>query len=283
MPFIKRFLPGVVVASIVVVLSLWSNSLVNSSVVELNFMPPRHAVSAEPSSVNDTSVDYTFASTERVTSQLITSNPTSFSNRSFSWTTANAQELPNMKKLISYELENYSDSFLDAIGVRRIILVDNIVNRANQPMLGFADPLRGDIYLNTVEVVGEFSRAITAEQTLHHELAHLLAYTKYSYWFDRDSGWREFSQNHVYGVISGNSEFFPKNGFVSRYSMTSPSEDFAEVFSLMYTNHFMALLKEESKNSYSLSKKVRFVYEVISYADLAQCRATFQIFDQVCD
>ncbi len=270
---------GFFIASIFIALSLWVNSLVNSSVIELDFTQPRAVATTK--SVHSTVVS---AETEVTAEAMVDAAPTTFSNLSYTWSAPKTSEVQKMKALISSELSEYSQQYLNDIGLRKVTLVDNIQNKANQPVLGFSDPLKGEIYLNTVELEGEFSRSMVAEQTVHHEIAHLLAYSEYGYWFDRDSGWQELGGNYSYGEAKTMyKEYFPRDGFVSRYSMTSPGEDFAEIYSLIYTEYFKEKLAAEAKNSELLGSKTKFVYETISGADPAQCRASFSIFDRACD
>jgi len=260
---VRSLLPGLFITSLIVLFGLWLTSLSSFSVVEINAVPQKAIVTtAIPQKVDGITTGNT------QTNQMINSEPKVFTNRSYTWKTPKATEVANMASLISGELTEYSGSYLRDIGLRQIILVDDIQNRAGQPVLGFSDPLAGKIYLNTVELEGEYSRSVIAEQTIHHEVAHFLAYSVYGYWFDRDSGWQQLSQNYSYGDVASNSqEYFPRDGFVSRYSMSSPGEDFAEVYSLIYTEYFKNTLKDEASRSELLSKKLEFVYQTISQVE----------------
>lgn len=277
---VKSLIPGLFVASCMILASLWLSSQVSLSVVEINPTPQKPTVAGTVSAsggatnVRDGGIN-----------EIISSQPTVFANRSYTWKAPKTDEISAMSSLISAELGEYSNSYLNDIGLRQIILVDDIRNRANQPVLGFSDPLAGKIYLNTVELEGEQSRSVVAEQTIHHEIAHFLAYARYGYWFDRDSGWQELDTNYSYGQVATNvsSEYFPRDGFVSRYSMNSPGEDFAEVYSLLYTEYFKQSLSDEANRSQLLERKTRFVYDTIATVDRGQCLASFQAFEFACD
>ncbi len=261
---VKSLVTGMFITSCVVLLSLWMNSLVNSSVVEINFTPQRTATGRVTSPRIDDSAAVTTASS----SVAILTSPRTFSNRSYVWTNPRSDETANMTNLVNRELSEYSAEYLAKIGLNQVILVDDIRNRAGQPVLGFSDPLAGEIYLNTVALEGEYSRATVAEQTIHHEVAHFLAYTVYGYWFDRDSGWKDLDSNYSYGEdVAVSKEYFPRDGFVSRYSMSSPGEDFAETYSLLYTEYFNDALADEASSSELLSKKLEFVYQTISQVE----------------
>lgn len=276
---VRSLLPGLFITSLIVLFGLWLSSLASFSVVEINAVPQKTTVATViPQKVAGITTDNT------QTNQMINSQPKVFANRSYTWKTPKATEVANMTSLVSGELAEYSDSYLNNIGLRQIILVDDIQNRARQPVLGFSDPLAGKIYLNTVELEGKYSRSVVAEQTVHHEIAHFLAYARYGYWFDRDSGWQQLSQNYSYGDVANTSqEYFPRDGFVSRYSMSSPGEDFAEVYSLIYTEYFQSRLGDEASGSELLENKARFVYKTISQVDPAQCLASYQTVESACD
>src|SRR5680860_84268 len=155
--------------------------------------------------------------------------PSELSNREYSWSNVSDDyETAGMLALIDHELGEYSSDYLKKIGLHRIVLVDNIKNSSSQPVLGFSDPQAGEIYLNSVATDGEYSRTVIAEQTVHHEIGHFLAYSEYGVLFERRSEWPMVSEEDSYAKqASSKSEYFPEDGFVSRYAMTSASEDFA--------------------------------------------------------
>ncbi len=276
---VKSLLLGLFITSCMLVFGLWINLQVNSSVLEIDFTPSKTEVLNAGEHVSSSSINRSDN-----TSVAIIDSPTTFANRVYTWDSPSEAEVPAMRGLVKRELGEYTDTFLANVGLKRIVLVDNIKNRVGSPVLGFSDPLRGEIYLNTVKLEGQFSREVVAEQTIHHEVAHLLAYNTYGYWFDRESGWQELGSADLYGKISNsNKEYFPEDGFVSRYGMTSPSEDFAEAYSLIFTEYFQNRLKAEVKGSELLSRKMKVIYETISQADPAQCLASFQAFERACD
>lgn len=258
---LKRLFLGSFISGLVVLFGWWINSAVMFNVTEITTLPSKQS--------GRILADSTANSKH---SNLINTEPMIFSNASYQWQEPEASRLDGMQNLVSEELSKYSSEYLGKVGLKKIILVSKITTYAGHPVLGFADPLKGEIYLNTIDIIEDKSRNITARQTLHHELAHLLAYINYGYWFDRDSGWSKLEQLSDYGRYhSSDSELFPKEGYVSRYAMTSASEDFAEVYSMVFTDYYLEILNRKVSSDSTIKEKAAFVYESIANVDSGYC------------
>lgn len=271
---VNGLLLGAFITSCILSFGLWINSQVGLSVEMVDSVPARML------STND--ADIAIERQKKLNAHSLITRGEAGSNASYMWSRTPEERFISVGNLVTNELGEYSQNYLEGIGVNEIIIVSDITTHIGGPVLGFADPLRGQVYLNAVKVVGEQSRAVVAEQTLHHELAHLLAYELYGYGFDRNSQWAKEDSFDYGRHHQANGQYFPRDGFVSSYSMTSASEDFAEVYSLIYTNYFQELLFEEAEKSQLLSQKLSFVYDSIGKISPDQCRISPAIIDIAC-
>lgn len=272
---VKGLLLAAFITGCVLSLGLWINNQVGLSVVMVENVPARVLSTNETDTITE--------GQKKLDIHPLITRGGAGSNASFMWSKTPDNRFGSVSSLITSELREYNQEYLEGIGLNEIIIVSNIATHAGGPVLGFADPLRGQIYLNAVKVEGEQSRAIVAEQTLHHELAHLLAYELYGYGFDQNSQWAKL-ETFEYGQHNqSNGEYFPRDGFVSSYSMKSASEDFAEVYSLIYTDYFQSLLAEKAQGSELLREKLRFVYGAIDKISPDQCRQSHQMIEHGCD
>lgn len=257
------------------------NTFVASNITEVSVFQGR--IDA-PSSASSSSNSAITSKNRDINSVDVSSVTSSFANQKYTWTNANdSYELAGMFNLVENELGEYREEYLRAVGLHRIFIVDDIQNNSGQPVLGFSDPLAGDIYLNSLATTGGQSRAVIGEQTIHHEIGHFLAYSRYGYLFDRESGWSALTTDNLYGkIMSVNSEYFPVDGYVSRYALTSASEDFAEVYSLIFTEQFQDRLSREASKSELLRAKLKLTYQMINQADSNQCSQIYQALDVTC-
>lgn len=257
------------------------NAFVMSNTIEVKALPGRVDVPAPSTNVDNI---MTSSGDRLVNGVEVSSNSTSMANRKYTWEKAkDNHELVGMFSLIENELDEYREGYLEAVGLHEIIIVDNIQNEYKQPVLGFSDPLAGEIYLNSLATSGDQSRAVIGEQTIHHEIGHFLAYSEYGYFFDRESGWSSLGAENLYGkVVNADQEYFPVDGYVSRYALTSASEDQAEVYSLIFTEQFQDRLKKEASKSELLRSKLEITYRMMNHADANQCSLSYRAVAEAC-
>ena len=134
----------------------------------------------------------------------------------------------------------------------------------------------GLLYIDWVNRSADFSFYIGQEnkyidRVLHHEVFHFIHFDKedifdqvvWKQLNDLDFGYKECStcSNKV------SLEYTDKNkGFLTDYSMSTPYEDMAEVYSFMKTNK--KILIERSKKDEIIKKKITFLEKQISKLDI---------------
>jgi hypothetical protein len=146
-------------------------------------------------------------------------------------------EIQTTALAVANELRRYPESFLKATGLRAVVLARQ-VTREGRRFAGLAS--RGShAFLMNTEYAPEVRR-----QTMHHELFHL---------FDRtydEAAWRALNppgidydpkeaRTYVPGVGAGIDRSL--YAFISRYAMSSPHEDRAELFGFLMTDRAAVL------------------------------------------
>ncbi len=157
--------------------------------------------------------------------------------------------IPLMEKVKDIWIDSYSelggDDFIKLVAPRQIVLVGGYnVNSNGSITLGVADSGMkitlfrvNDLDLENIEVVRRFFK------TIQHEYCHILNQTKpFSTEFqgitpeDYDGSWTNYSLSEAYD-----------DGFITQYARSSPTEDFAEMTSIILTNsneEYEAILAE---------------------------------------
>ena len=136
--------------------------------------------------------------------------------------------------LIKNNLGRYSPNFLNKINLKYIVLCENLmvseINAAGVP----------NHKMRTLIVDINFDKNFF-ERVLHHEVFHLINDTYKSYFLEND--WKKFNNSEFkYSECSTcsnrlNLDLLEKNnGFFTEYSMSTASEDMAEVFSFLMIN-----------------------------------------------
>ena len=162
-------------------------------------------------------------------------------------------------QIISKNLNRYSKEFLRKINLKYIVMCENLsisgINTAGIP----------DHLMKTLIIDLKFNNKYF-ERVIHHELFHIIN-DGFKDLFDEDE-WRKFNEpNFKYADCStcskklGLDTYKNTNGFFTEYSMTTPSEDMAEVFSHLITGNYKNL---EDK---ILNKKIKFIKDILNEVD----------------
>tara|TARA_Y100001936_G_C16028831_1_gene644230 strand:- start:644 stop:1387 length:744 start_codon:yes stop_codon:yes gene_type:complete len=157
--------------------------------------------------------------------------------------------------LIKNNLGRYSPNFLNKINLKFIVLCENLIvseiSAAGVP----------NHKMRTLIVDINFDKKFF-ERVLHHEVFHLIYDTHKSYFSEND--WKKFNNSEFkYSECSTcsnrlNLNLLEKNnGFFTEYSMSTASEDMAEVFSFMMTD--MEAVKYKVSKDPILNKKILFI------------------------
>ena len=175
----------------------------------------------------------------------------------------NENVIKNKFKIIKKNLERYEKVFLEKINLKYVVLCEN---------LKVADIKTAGVPNHKVKtlIIDIKSDPKHFERSIHHELFHM-ADDSYDNLFSYDK-WEKFNildfQYAECSTCSNRSDLSliqDSNGFITEYSMSTASEDMAEVFSFMMTN--MDYLSIISQNDSILNNKINFIISEIQKID----------------
>ena len=154
----------------------------------------------------------------------------------------------------------YKKDFLKKINLKYIVLCKNL-KVSEISALGFANPeMKTLIFnINTDEKL--------LDRVLHHEVFHFIQHGNEDL-FNRVNWEKLNDSNFKYQDCSTCTEKLglnysnKNNGFLTDYSMSTPYEDMAEVYSFMIASK--NLLIERSKKDAVIEKKINFIKKYIS-------------------
>ena len=160
---------------------------------------------------------------------------------------------------ISKNLSIYSKEFLKKINLKYIVMCENLsisgINTAGIP----------DYIMKTLIIDLKFNEKYF-ERVIHHELFHIIN-DGFKDLFDEDE-WKKFNNpNFKYADCStcskklGLDTYKNTNGFFTEYSMTTPSEDMAEVYSHLISGDY------KISNDTILNKKIKFIKDKLNQID----------------
>ena len=167
----------------------------------------------------------------------------------------NKNNLDEKFSLISKNLEKYTYDFLKKINLRFIILCENLyISGINTG--GIPDHKKRSLILDINFNEKYFERII------HHEVFHIINDGFKDYFKEKE--WKNFNpKNFEYAECSTCSDrvnlsaIKKTNGFLTEYSMSTASEDMAEVFSFLIYDKKKA--DEKSFNDPILKNKTSFI------------------------
>ena len=160
-------------------------------------------------------------------------------------------------------LEKYEKDFLEKINLKYVVLCENLrvsdIKTAGVPN-----------YKVKTLIIDIKSDPRYFERSIHHELFHM-ADDSYDNLFSYDK-WEKFNissfQYAECSTCSNRSDLSliqDSSGFITEYSMSTASEDMAEVFSFMMTG--MNNLSTISRNDSILNNKINFIISEIRKID----------------
>ena len=166
-------------------------------------------------------------------------------------------------KVIKKNLEKYDKDFLEKINLKYVVLCEN---------LKVSDIRTAGVPNHKVKtlIIDIKSDPRYFERSIHHELFHM-ADESYDNLFSYDE-WEKFNiSNFQYAECSTCSNrsdlslIKDSNGFITEYSMSTVSEDMAEIFSFMMTD--MDNLSIISQKDSILNNKINFLISKIQKID----------------
>tara|TARA_Y100000590_G_C15587820_1_gene964839 strand:- start:549 stop:1139 length:591 start_codon:yes stop_codon:yes gene_type:complete len=165
--------------------------------------------------------------------------------------------------LIEKNFIRYNSDFLDKIGLKYIVLCENLsvsgINTAGVP----------NFTVRTLIIDIKFNEE-HFERVLHHEVFHMINESHKKFFLE--DKWKNFNHsNFNYAKCSTCSDrldlsLVKKNkGFLTEYSMSTPSEDMAEIFSFLMTDR--KKIEDIALKDPILSKKIFFIKKNILRID----------------
>ena len=176
-----------------------------------------------------------------------------------SCSSAKKQNINKQYEQIIKNFNIYKGDFLQKINLKYIVLCKNL-KVSEISALGFANPeMKTLIFnINTDEKL--------LDRVLHHEVFHFIQHGNEDL-FNRVNWEKLNDSNFKYQDCSTCTVKLDlnysnnNNGFLTNYSMSTPYEDMAEVYSFMITNK--NLLIERSKKDAVIEKKINFIKKYI--------------------
>ena len=172
-------------------------------------------------------------------------------------------KIKNKFKIIKRNLEKYEKDFLEKINLKYVVLCEN---------LKVSDIRTAGVPNHKVKtlIIDIKSDPRYFERSIHHELFHM-ADESYDNLFSYDE-WEKFNiSNFQYAECSTCSNrsdlslIKDTSGFITEYSMSTASEDMAEIFSFMMTD--MNNLSIMSRKDSILNNKINFIVSEIQKID----------------
>ena len=173
------------------------------------------------------------------------------------------KEIEKKLPIIEKNLNKYTSAFLKKINLKYIVLCENLTV-SQISAAGVPNPKTKTLLIDI-----KFSEK-NFERVLHHEVFHMINEThKKKFFYEK---WKNFNSSEFkYAECStcsdrlGLSLLKENKGFVTEYSMSTPSEDMAEVFSFIMTNK--EKIEDKALMDPILNKKILFIKKNILKID----------------
>ena len=170
---------------------------------------------------------------------------------------SNEEDIEKKMPLIKKNLSKYSSTFLSKINLKYVVLCENLtVSQINTA--GVPNPKTKTLIIDI-----KFNEKYF-ERVLHHEIFHMIDETHkeiflYKEWENLNSQEFEYAECSTCSNRLGLSILKEDKGFVTEYSMSTPSEDMAEVFSFLMINKKM--IENRALVDPILNKKILLIKE----------------------
>jgi len=176
---------------------------------------------------------------------------------------SNAKDVDEKFNIIAKNLKKYSSDFLKKINLKYIVLCEDLsvsgINTAGVP----------NHKMRTLIIDIKFNKD-HFERTIHHEIFHVIK-DSYNNYFKEDI-WKNYNNDEFkYAKCSTCSDrldlsiYKKTNGFLTEYSMSTASEDMAEVFSFLMIDKNN--IKSKANKDSILNNKISFIKRNVSKID----------------
>ena len=173
------------------------------------------------------------------------------------------EDIKKKMPIIEKNLNKYSSEFLNKINLKYIVLCENL----SVSQIGAAGVPNTKTKTLIIDI--KFSEE-HFERVLHHEIFHMINDSHKKKFMDEK--WKNFNNlGFKYAKCStctdklGLSFLKEYKGFVTEYSMSTPSEDMAEVYSFIITDK--KKIENKALNDPILNKKIIFIKKNILKID----------------
>tara|TARA_Y100000992_G_scaffold295080_1_gene255581 strand:- start:1613 stop:2350 length:738 start_codon:yes stop_codon:yes gene_type:complete len=168
---------------------------------------------------------------------------------------SNIENIKNKFNLLENNFNKYELNFLKKINLKYIVLCENLsvagINSAGVP----------NHLMKTLILDINFD-PINFERVIHHEIFHIINDSRKELFDEKE--WIKFNnKDFKYAECSTCTDKLNlsliknTNGFLTEYSMTTPSEDMAEIYSFIITDN--KLLKNKTDKDTILKNKVSYL------------------------
>ena len=173
------------------------------------------------------------------------------------------EDIEKKMPIIEKNLNKYSYKFLNKINLKYIVLCENLsvaqINTAGVP--------NSKTKTLVIDIIFDEEHF---ERVLHHEIFHMIDDSNKKKFLKKERknfniSKFEYAKCSTCTDILGLSFSKKHNGFVTEYSMSTPSEDMAEVFSFIITNKYK--IENKALTDPILNKKIFFIKENILKID----------------
>ena len=176
---------------------------------------------------------------------------------------SNVKNIDEKYKIILNNFERYSSDFLKKINLKYIVLCEDLsvsgINSAGVP----------NHKMRTLIIDIKFNKD-HFERVIHHEIFHIIN-EGYKHYFKKNV-WKNYNNAiFKYAECSTCSDrlnlllYKKTKGFLTEYSMSTPSEDMAEVFSFLMTDK--TNIENKAIKDSILNKKITFIKDNIYRID----------------
>ncbi len=166
-------------------------------------------------------------------------------------------------ELIEKNFNKYNSKFLKKINLKYVVLCENL------SVSGISSAGVPNYQMRTLILDIKFNKKYF-ERVIHHEIFHLIN-DSYKYLF-KDLEWENFNNsNFKYAKCSTCSDRLDLSllnntkGFLTQYSMSTPSEDMAELFSFLIKDKKM--IENMALKDHVLYKKISYIKKKILEID----------------
>jgi len=170
-------------------------------------------------------------------------------------------------KLLQYELNKYPKTFLQRVGVKRIVVCRELSSWGYSAG-GLPKPGGKAVYYDYAACSNVYS-----QQTVHHELYHMIEAKFKGSLYYKDPVWAKFNdKDFKYGKggrrfkwndSNRKKPFHPKTGFVTAYATSALEEDKAEVYAALFVEEISACLHDWIKEDEILKNKVNYMKDFL--------------------